>query len=196
MEQFAAWFGPQNAHLMMTALLTVVLLVAASIAAFTVKRLLRSALQHLDSQIGLSLETIFTITRVITGIIWAITAILILDAWGVRVAALWAVLASAAATVIGVSFLATWTMVSNITASFYISIWRPFRLGDVVEVLPEASKGRVIDRNLMFVILREQSGRLIQVPNYLFFQKIFRVSGGEDSSFFEALEAKADSKQS
>lgn len=87
-------------------------------------------------------------------------------------------------------------MVSNITASFYISIWRPFHLGDVVEVLPEATKGRVIDRNLMFVILREQSGNLIQIPNSLLFQKIFKVSGGEDRSLFEALEGKTVSDRS
>jgi len=194
MDQVAAWFSHDSAHLM-TALLTVFLLAGASVVVLLVKRLFRNALKRIEPQIGLSLETVFTITRVITGAVWVITVMLILEVWGVRVAALWAVLASAAATVIGVSFLATWTMVSNITASIYISIWRPFHLGDIVEVLPEAAKGRVIDRNLMFVSLREQNENLIHIPNYLLFQKIFKVSGGDDPSLFEALEAKTSSSR-
>ena len=59
-----------------------------------------------------------------------------------------------------------------------LAIWRPFRLGDNVELLPENLKGRAIDRNLMFTVLREDSGALLQVPNNLFFQKMFRVHGG------------------
>lgn len=195
MDQVAAWFNRDSAHLM-AALETVILLVAASVIVFLVRRLTRNTLKRVELQAGLSIETILTITRVMTGIIWAIAALLILDIWGVRVGALWAVVASAAATFIGVGFFANWTMVGNMTASFYIGIWRPFRLGDIVEVLPEAIKGRAIDRNLMFVTLREENGNLIQVPNALLFQKMFKVGGGEGRSFFEALEAKAASERS
>ena len=195
MDQVAAWFGRDSAHLM-AALETVILSVAASVLVFLVRRLSRTILKRGELQAGLSIETIVTVTRVMTGIIWAIAALLILDIWGVKVGALWAVVASAAATFIGIGFFANWMMVGNITASFYIGVWRPFRLGDIIEVLPEAAKGRVIDRNLLFVTLREESGNLIQVPNALLFQKMFKVSGGEDRSFFEALEAKAAPKQS
>jgi hypothetical protein len=93
-------------------------------------------------------------------------------------------------TVIGVGFLATWTMVSNVTATVFIAIWKPFHLGDTVEVLPEDLKGRAIDSNLMFVTLRDESGSFIQVPNNMFFRKLFRVRGGERPPF-AALESKA-----
>lgn len=106
MDQVVAWFGRNSAHLM-TVLLTGMLLVAATVVVFLVKRLLRNTLKRFETQVGLPVEAIFTITQIITGAIWVTTAILILEAWGVRVGALWAVLASAAATVIGVSFLAT-----------------------------------------------------------------------------------------
>ena len=56
-------------------------------------------------------------------------------------------------------------------------------------MLPENVKGRVIDRNLMFTALREESGSVIQIPNNLFFQKMFRVVGAEQSAF-ELLERK------
>jgi small-conductance mechanosensitive channel len=79
-------------------------------------------------------------------------------------------------------------MVSNVTASFFISLWRPFRLGQTVEILPENLKGRVIDRNLMFTVLRDEDGNLLQVPNNLFFQKMFRVSVRGKPSLFECME--------
>lgn len=43
---------------------------------------------------------------------------------------------------IGVGFLATWTMVSNVTASVFMAIWKPFHFGNTVEVLPEKLEGR------------------------------------------------------
>src|SRR5947208_749367 len=64
-----------------------------------------------------------------------------------------------------------------------------FHLGQVVEIVPENLKGRVIDRNLMFTALREENGSVIQIPNNLFFQKMFRVVGAEQSAF-ELLERK------
>ena len=47
---------------------------------------------------------------------------------------------------------------------------------DTVELLPENLKGRAVDRNLMFTVLAEDDGSFLQVPNNLFFQKIFRVA--------------------
>jgi small-conductance mechanosensitive channel len=149
-------------------------------------------LKRIEVQIPVPIETALAVTRIIAGAFWLVTAVVILQIWGISVGGLWALLASAAATVVGLSFLATWTMVSNSAASLSITIWRPFHLGDIVEVLPEATKGRVVDRNLMFVVLREPSGNLIQIPNNLFLQKMFKVSGREDRSLFEALEPKTD----
>jgi small-conductance mechanosensitive channel len=82
-------------------------------------------------------------------------------------------------------------MVSNFTASLFITVWRPFHLGDTVELLPENLKGRVVDRNLLFTALREDGGSVIQVPNNLFLQKMFRVGSGQ-RSLFEMLEAKPE----
>jgi small-conductance mechanosensitive channel len=127
----------------------------------------------------------------VAGALWVIVGMVVLEIWGISLGRFWTLLVSAA-TVIGVGFLATWTMVSNITASFFIAVWRPFHLGDTVEVLPESLKGRVIDSNLMFVVVREDGGALIQIPNNLFFQKMFRVTGRSDPSLFEVLESGAN----
>jgi small-conductance mechanosensitive channel len=82
---------------------------------------------------------------------------------------------------IGVGFLATWAMISNLTAHLFLTVWRPFRLGQVVSLLPEDLKGRVVDRTMMFTVLREESGATLMIPNNLFFQKIFRVDENREN---------------
>ena len=124
-------------------------------------------------------------------LLWVGVVFILLGFWGISVTGLWASLVSIAA-VIGVGFLAVWTMISNITASLFITIWRPFHLGDTVEVLPEGLKGRAIERNLMFTVLREGEGRTLLIPNNLFFQKMFRVTTASDRYLFEALEREEE----
>jgi small-conductance mechanosensitive channel len=181
MDEMAAWLqqhGVSLAPLVMTA----ALLTGASVFISLLKQLLREWLRKLEARSRLSYETSLTISRGFNGALWLIVVALILEVWGVGLGGVWTVLVSVT-TVIGVGFLATWTMVSNVTASFFIAIWKPFHLGDTVEVLPENLKGQVADSNLMFVTVREDSGSLIQIPNNLFFQKMFRVGGGDRSTF-------------
>ena len=176
MDQIAAWL---EAHHVSTAtvLTTAALLLGASVVIVLINRLLKSWLRPLGARVGLHPDAMASFARIVTVAFWCVILLLVLDLWGVNVAGLWAVLASTAA-LIGVGFLATWAMVSNVTASLFLAVWRPFHLGDTVELLPENLKGRAVDRNLMFTVLREDSGSLLQIPNNLFFQKIFRVSGG------------------
>jgi small-conductance mechanosensitive channel len=176
MDEIATWVQQHNVSVAPVAM-TIALLIGASVFISVLKQLSREWFRKLEARFRLSYETALTISRGLTGVLW-----LILEIWGVGLGGIWTVLVSIT-TVIGVGFLATWTMVSNVTASFFIAIWKPFHLGDTVEVLPENLKGRVVDSNLMFVTVREDGGRLIQIPNNLFFQKMFRVSGGDHSRF-------------
>jgi len=186
MHPVVTWFDQANISVPLL-LVTAALILFALIAILALNRLMRGWLRSLEARVHLSYETVLTLTRVVSGGLWLVTALLVLNLWGVSVSGMWTLLASAVA-VIGVGFLAVWTMVSNVTASFFISLWRPFRLGQTVEILPEALKGRVIDRNLMFTMLRDEDGNLLQVPNNLFFQKMFRVSDRGKPSLFECLE--------
>jgi hypothetical protein len=52
-------------------------------------------------------------------------------------------------------------------------------------------KGRVIDRNLMFTVLRDERGFVLQVPNNTFFQKMFRVADSRKKSLFEIFESES-----
>ena len=181
MDKIIGWLD--QFHINLGAILaSTVVLVVAGLAISLLKKLLNNWLNRIQPRLQLSYATISTIIRVVTLIFWLIIVLLILDVWGIGLAGLWGLLISAIA-VIGVGFLATWAIVSNFTASLFLTIWRPFRLGDTVVLLPENTAGRVTDRNLMFTVLREQDGCIINVPNNFFFQKMFRViSGGSEKS--------------
>jgi small-conductance mechanosensitive channel len=190
MNDFADWLD--RYHISVVAVLaTIAVVIGAFVLSHLLKRPLRESLRQVAPRLRLPYETVLTATRLLVGALWLIAAMLVLEIWGVSVGGLWAVLVSAA-TIVGVGFLATWTMVSNITASFFIAVWRPFRLGDTVEILPENLSGRVIDSNLMFIVVRENSGAVIQIPNNLFFQKMFRVSGSNTKTLFEEYESGTD----
>jgi small-conductance mechanosensitive channel len=105
------------------------------------------------------------------GVQWlalAVVAIALFSVFGEGVV-LWKYL-SAVLAVIGVGFVAQWSFLSNVLAGFIILIWRPFRLGDRVELPPNGPAGRVEDINTMFTVLRADDGSRIVVPNNLFLQ--------------------------
>jgi small-conductance mechanosensitive channel len=186
MDHLLAWLEHWNVDFD-TVLETAAVLVAAAIVILVVTRVIRQLLRRVEAWLSLPYEAVVTIMRIVTTVLWLLTGLLVLNVWGVKVGGLWTVLVSAA-TLIGVGFLATWAMVSNVTATFFITLWRPFQLGSTVEMLPENLKGRVVDRNLMFTVLREESGSVLHIPNNLFFQRIFRVSGGHEQYLFEFLQ--------
>src|SRR5580658_3218877 len=166
---------------------SVAILVIAGAVILTVNRAVQRLLHRLRPRSPLPAETVLSIGRAVSMVLWIAVAFLLLGFWGVSVTGVWASLVSVAA-VIGVGFLAVWTMISNVTASLFITIWRPFHLGDTVELLPENLKGRAIDRNFMFTVLREAENRTLLIPNNLFFQKMFRVTTASDRYLFETLE--------
>jgi small-conductance mechanosensitive channel len=190
MNDLAVWLDRHNISVM-AVLATVGLVVGAFALSYLLKRPLQDSLRQLASRVRLPYETVLTTTRLLIGALWIVVAMLVLEIWGISVGGLWTLLVSAA-TIVGVGFLATWTMVSNITASFFIALWRPFHLGDDIEIVPENLRGRVIDSNLMFVVVRENGGAVIQIPNNLFFQKMFRVIGSSNKTLFEEYEADRD----
>jgi small-conductance mechanosensitive channel len=96
-----------------------------------------------------------------------------LRVWAVDVTAIWTTFVSLLA-VIGVGMLALWAMVSNITARFFIWFWQPLRLGQRIEIFPEALIGEVVEENLMFTELKQDDGAVVVIPNNFFFQRVIR----------------------
>jgi small-conductance mechanosensitive channel len=190
MENIVSWLDRHNVEVI-PVLATVGVAIGVFILSYFLRRSLRESIRELAARLRLPYETVLSTTRILIGALWIIAVMLVLEIWGVSVGGLWTLLLGVA-TIIGVGFLATWTMISNVTASLFIDFWRPFRLGDEIEMLPENFSGRVIDRNLMFVVIRDSSGAVIQIPNNLFFQKIFKVSGSANKTLFEEYESETN----
>ena len=180
MTQIIEWLNQHNINAV-KAIGTVAILLLALIVIPRLSRSVKQWLNHLQRRLNVTDKTNSIINRVIIAVLWTLTVVIVLDIWGIGLGGAWAVLVGAV-TIIGVGFIATWAMTSNFTASFFLVLWRPFHVGQTVEILPENLRGRVVDRNLMFTTLSEDSGGVLQIPNSLFFQKIFRVSGDQKTS--------------
>ncbi|WP_455380161.1 mechanosensitive ion channel family protein [Acidihalobacter prosperus] len=168
----------------------VALFLGGSLVIMLLQRWLKRILARLRHQTGLSVDTTLFFQRLGAASLWVILVLLSLRLMGVNVNGLWAILASTLA-VVGVGLLAVWTMVSNITASLFIWVWRPYELGELIELLPDGLKGRAIDRSLMFTEIREEDGSTLMIPNNLFFQRIIRrAPNDKHKAAFERWESE------
>jgi small-conductance mechanosensitive channel len=77
---------------------------------------------------------------------------------------------------VAIGFVAVWSILSNVLATLVILIWRPFNVGEKVEILPEGIEGQVIDINFVYTILKSDDGKKTAIPNNLFAQKFIRRS--------------------
>lgn len=172
MEQLIPWL----AHLPrpLAALLpSVVLLVVGAAVISLLRRSVERTLRRAHRHVHVSDETARIVRKITTIALWLVLILVLLRFWGVDVDGIWTTLASILA-VMGVGLLAVWTMVSNITATLFIWIWRPYSLGQHIEILPDGIKGRAIDRSLMFTTVQEDDGSTLMIPNNLFFQRVVR----------------------
>lgn len=107
----------------------------------------------------------------------------------------WAVL-SAMLVAIAVGFVALWSVLGNMTCALLILVFRPFRLGDQIELLEPADlkvgvSGKVTDLSLVFTTLAleedEESIQVARIPNSIFFQKVVRVTMPRDVQHSESF---------
>ncbi|NPA23944.1 MAG: mechanosensitive ion channel [Crenarchaeota archaeon] len=70
---------------------------------------------------------------------------------------------------------AGWSIMGNITAGIVLMIWKPFQIGDSVEIIPENISGRVEDITLMFTKIKTEQGDSIYIPNTLLMQKVIKT---------------------
>jgi small-conductance mechanosensitive channel len=165
-----ARIAPRAELLIYSAVILGVGVLLAALAESGTRRLLRRAQSF---HVHPSLEVSLTITRAVRFVVFALAVIVMLNFWGLGLGGIWSGMLGLLAG-IGVAMIATWAIVSNVTGALFLAIWRPYRLGDVFEILPEGTKGRAIDRNLMFTVLQQEDGGIVSIPNNLIFQRIVR----------------------
>ncbi len=138
--------------------------------AFAVRVVLERLLTLITRRSHISAGEMIPVRKVLNWLILGVTLILLLGVFGFDLNGLWTMLSTILA-MIAIGFVAVWSLLSNVSCSFLILFSRPFMIGDHLEFVGEAMKGRVIDVNFIFTTLEAEDGSLVQVPNNLFFQK-------------------------
>ena len=118
-------------------------------------------------------QEIGPIRRTLKWTVFIAAAVFVFGSFGLNVGGLWGVLSTILAMV-AIGFVAVWSVLSNTLCTLIIMIFRPFAVGDQVELAGEPVKGRVIDLNFIYTTLDAGDGTVMQVPNNLFFQKVLR----------------------
>lgn len=93
--------------------------------------------------------------------------------WGVNIHNVW-VFITGTVGMVAIGFFAVWSILSNILAGVLLFISDPFRLNDHIAVLPEDIRGKVVDMKLLFVVLKDDEGNVIHIPNNIMFQKFIK----------------------
>ena len=155
--------------------------VAIGLLAWLLQALVRRLLARLGERYQLPATVLTPARRLLRWLIYGVALLLALERLGVSSEVLWTGI-TGFVTVAAVAFFAAWSVLSNLFSALLIFASRPFREGDVVEVIDSGDKpgikGRVTDIRLIYTVMEDQDpahpGALLQVPNTQFFQKSLR----------------------
>lgn len=97
----------------------------------------------------------------------------ILGLWGFELGTLFALLGTVLGLV-AIGFVAVWSVLSNLLCTVVLVIFKPFSVGDELELPADNVKGRVTDLSLIFTTLQVSEEESVMVPNNTYFQKVFK----------------------
>jgi small-conductance mechanosensitive channel len=119
--------------------------------------------------------------RIARVIVLCLALYLVLESWGFELKTVLAILGTILGMV-AIGFVAVWSLLSNLMCAFILATFRPFRVGDTIEIPSENVQGKVTDLTLLFTTLETDEGDDLQVPNNIFFQKIYKRRKGVKTS--------------
>ena len=157
-------------------ILSAIILVGTLVVIFILNRALKLMARHLN----LPILSTRLVRMVIRYFVLIVGALLILEQFGFHINAILAVLGTVMGLV-AIGFVATWSILSNFLCTLVLIIFKPFAIGDQVEIPGDSVAGKVVDVTLIFTILRTPSGEYVQIPNNMFFQKIFKRRQGAEA---------------
>jgi small-conductance mechanosensitive channel len=102
-----------------------------------------------------------------------IAAMLILGLWGFELGTIFALLGTVLGLV-AIGFVAVWSVLSNFLCTLVLVVFKPFSVGDEIELPADNVKGRVTDLSLIFTTLQVADDETVMVPNNTYFQKVFK----------------------
>jgi small-conductance mechanosensitive channel len=127
-----------------------------------------------------------TLKVLVRWVVLVLVFLVLLQQLGVQLASVWTAL-SAVVLFVGVGLVAVWSVASNAFCALLLLTFRPFSIGDKIEILEPtggaALGGKVVNLNLLYTYLLEKGsngskGNILQIPNNIFFQKSIRRQRG------------------
>ena len=154
------------------------------LVAFLVFFGLRRLFQYFLRRANLPLQTFGPVRLTLRYAVLILAATMIMNVWGINTDALLTVLGTMLGLV-AIGFVAVWSVLSNLLCTFVLILFKPFSVGDDLEIPADSISGKVVDLTLIFTTLRSSDGEYLQVPNNMFFQKIFKRRIGKGAISLE-----------
>ncbi|MDQ8181040.1 mechanosensitive ion channel family protein [Pelagicoccus sp. SDUM812005] len=164
----------------------IILVVALLIWSLLSKAIGRAEKKHVSKQ------ALLPVRLVLRYGVFLAALVLILSAYGIPIGNFWTFI-STILGLVAIGFVAVWSVLSNISATFFLLGFKPFKVGDYICLVGDDISGRVIDVNFMFTTLRRDNGDVFRIPNNQFFQKSTKRPGDNGKS--DALKPDSDSAQ-
>jgi len=158
-------------------LIKTVYTVVTIVLALVVNAILIRAFDAMEPKVPIPKMLFVILRKVIRYVVICFAFFLILNHWGFAANTVLAILGTAVGMV-AIGFVAVWSLLSNLLCAFVLTAFRPFRIGDELELPGESVSGKAVDLNLLFVTLETPEGDQYRVPNNFFFQKIFKCRRG------------------
>ena len=149
-----AWMNPDNWPALAQNFVQALIVLVVGLLVYTLLRALLRGLvraNRVPELLGGWLQSMVYWTVLLIFGLFALEAVGLLEnVWGVI---------SAVVALIAVGFVAVWSILSNVMCTFMLLLFRPFNIGDDIEILEPTGttglKGRVVHLNLMFTTLEE-----------------------------------------
>ena len=151
--------------------------VSLSVLALVLSALISFGANHYARRVqqrkSLAKSRYYLIRRIISFCVVILALSMIILIWGIDLKNLW-VSVTGVLAMIAVAFFAVWSLVGNMLAGVLIFFTSPFKINDLIEIMPEGISGKVIAINTFFTLLVDSEGNHINIPNSLFFQKYIK----------------------
>ncbi len=151
-----------------------ILSVAAVVIIYSLSYLLKREAKKIQKKRNIKKTRYLAVKRLISVFSGILLISILIFIWGLNVRSLWISIAGILA-MIAVAFFAVWSLVGNILAGFIIFFASPFKINDVIEVLPDGITGRVLAINSFYTVIADDQDNYINIPNSIFFQKFIRT---------------------
>ena len=153
----------------------IVPVIAVIIIGIVIERILSRLISRSGQKKKMRIPDVHLIKLIVRWFLFIIVLVIVAGIFGISVTNLWITVTGIVAMAL-IGFFAVWSILSNTLATLVVLLWRPFKIGNKITILPEEISGEVVELNLFFTKLKTEEGDTISIPNVTFVTKFIRVS--------------------